>query len=158
MTRGLRDSLDAEYGTAPDIEDLAPHVYALLGGQSHARRFWNELETPGPRVPLTKDGKTFAEAAKLGRKLIWLHTYAERIRGADRGDEAPQGKATKIKGVSANPAHYRAEYAYDEAKCEIVVGDGRFCPVSPQVREFEVSCLTVAQHWLGYPPTLVSST
>ena len=150
VTAGLLDALGAEYGTTPDAEDLAAYVYALLGGQSYTRRFWNELETPGPRVPLTKDGETFAEAAALGRKLIWLHTYAERFRGKDRGDEVPQGKATTIKGVSADPAHYPVEYAYDEAKREIVVGDGRFGPVSPQVWEFEVSGLKVVQSWLGY--------
>lgn len=150
VTAGLLDALGAEYGTTPDGEDLAAYVYALLGGQSYTRRFWNELETPGPRVPLTKDGKTFAEAAALGRKLIWLHTYAERFRGKDRGDEVPQGKATTIKGVSANPAHYPVEYAYDEAKREIVVGDGRFGPVAREVWEFEVSGLKVVQSWLGY--------
>lgn len=150
VTAGLLDALGAEYGTTPDAEDLSAYVYALLGGQSYTRRFWNELETPGPRVPLTKDGKTFAEAAALGRKLIWLHTYAERFRGKDRGDEVPQGKATTIKGVSADPAHYPVEYPYDEAKREIVVGDGRFGPVSPEVWEFEVSGLKVVQSWLGY--------
>ena len=81
VTDGLLDTLGKEYGDTPSAEDLAAYVYAVLGGQSYSRRFWNELETPGPRVPLTKDGKTFAEAAKLGRKLIWLHTYAERFRG-----------------------------------------------------------------------------
>lgn len=150
VTAGLLDALGVEYGTTPDAEDLAAYVYALLGGQSYTRRFWNELETPGPRVPLTKDGKTFAEAAALGRKLIWLHTYAERFRGKDRGDEVPQGKATMLRGVSADPARYPVEYAYDEAKREIVVGDGLFGPVPPQVWEFEVSGLKVVQSWLGY--------
>ncbi len=64
------------------------------------------LKLPAPRVPLTKDGATFAEAAALGRKLIWLHTYAERFRGEDRGDEVPPGKATTIKGVSDDPTNY----------------------------------------------------
>lgn len=125
-------------------------MYAVLGGQSYTRRFWNELETPGPRVPLTKDGAIFAEGAKLGRKLIWLHTYAERFRGEDRGEEVPQGNATTIKGVSSDKAHYPAEYGYDPAEQAIAVGDGRFAPVSPEVWEFEVSGLKVVQSWLGY--------
>ncbi len=150
VTAGLLDALGVEYGSTPDAEDLAAYIYALLGGQSYTRRFWNELETPGPRVPLTKDGKTFADAAALGRKLIWLHTYAERFRGTDRGDEVPQGEATTIKGVSADPARYPVGYAYEEARHEVVVGDGRFGPVSPQVWEFEVSGLKVVQSWLGY--------
>jgi hypothetical protein len=101
-------------------------------------------------VPLTKDGATFAEAAKHGRKLIWMHTYAERFRGDDRGEEVPQGAATTIKGVSSDPAHYPEEYSYDPAKQEIAVGDGRFGPVAPEVWEFEVSGLKVVQSWLGY--------
>ncbi|WP_375264075.1 type ISP restriction/modification enzyme, partial [Palleronia sp.] len=150
VTAGLLDALGKEYGTTPSPEDLAAYVYALLGGQSYSRRFWNELETPGPRVPLTKDGATFAEAAKLGRKLIWLHTYAERFQGEGHGNEVPQGKATTIKGVSSDPEHYPEEYSYNPAEREIAVGDGRFGPVAPEVWEFEVSGLAVVKSWLGY--------
>ncbi len=150
VTGGLPDVLRKKYGDTPTAEDLAAYVYALLGGQSYTRRFWNELETPGPRVPLTKDGAIFAEAAKLGRKLIWLHTYAERFRDKDRGDEIPPGAAKIIKGVSDNPAKYPEANSYDPATREITVGDGRFGPVRPEVWEFEVSGLKVVQSWLGY--------
>lgn len=150
VTRGLLDALGKEHGTIPTAENLAAYVYAILGGQSYTRRFWNELETPGPRVPLTKDGKTFAEVAKLGRKLIWLHTYAERFRGEGRDEDVPQGKATTINGVSSDQAHYPTEYSYDPAKREVAVGDGRFGPVASEVWEFEVSGLKVVQSWLGY--------
>lgn len=150
VTGGLLDTLGKAHGTTPAAEDLAAYVYAVLGGQSYTRRFWNELETPGPRVPLTKDGKAFAAVAKLGRKLIWLHTYTERFQGDGRGGEVPRGKATTIKGVSSDPAHYPAEYSYDPVKREIAVGDGRFGPLTPEVWDFEVSGLKVVQSWLGY--------
>ena len=150
VTGGLLDTLGAKFGTTPTAVDLAAYVYAVLGGQSYTKRFWNELETPGPRVPVTKDGATFAEAAKLGRKLIWLHTYAERFQGDERSNEVPKGAATTIKGVSSEPARYPAEFDYDPAKREIIVGDGRFGPVAPEVWEFEVSGLRVVQSWLGY--------
>jgi hypothetical protein len=150
VTAGLLAALGKEHGPTPSAEDLAAYVYALLGGQSYTKRFWNELETPGPRVPMTKDGAIFADAVKLGRKLIWLHTYAARFQDATQGDEVPNGKATTIKGVSSVPAHYPAEYAYDPAKGEITVGDGRFGPVAPEVWDFEVSGLKVVQSWLGY--------
>jgi predicted helicase len=147
---GLLDALSKEYGAPTTPEDLAAYVYAALGGQSYTRRFWNELETPGPRVPLTKDGKIFAETVKLGRKLIWLHTYAERFRGGDLGDEVPTGLAKVIKGVSGNPAQYPESYSYDSGAGEIIVGDGRFGPVSSEVWQLEVSGLKVVQSWLGY--------
>jgi hypothetical protein len=150
VTDGMLDELGKAYGDKPTPEDFAAYVYAVLGGQSYTRRFWNELETPGPRIPLTKDGRIFANAATLGRKLIWLHTYTERFQGEDRGDEVPQGKATTIKGISAEPAHYPAEYEYDSTTREIIIGDGRIGPVAPEVWGFEVSGLKVVQSWLGY--------
>jgi hypothetical protein len=148
VTDGLLDALGEAYGASPSAQDLAGYVYALLGGQSYTRRFWNELETPGARVPLTKDAKIFADAAALRVRLIWLHTYAERFRGKDRGDEVPQGSARIIRSVST--VHYPANYSYDAAEQQIIVGDGRFGPVTPQVWEFEVSGLKVVQSWLGY--------
>lgn len=150
VTAGLLAALGKEHGSTPSAEDLAAYVYALLGGQSYTKRFWNELETPGPRVPMTKDGAIFADAVKLGRKLIWLHTYAARFQDVTQGDEVPNGKATTIKGVSSAPGHYPAEYAFDPAKREITVGDGRFGPVAPEVWDFEVSGLKVVQSWVGY--------
>ena len=150
VTAGLLAALGKVHGTAPTAADFAAYVYAALGGQSYTRRFWNELETPGPRVPITKDATTFAEAAALGRKLIWLHTYAERFRSADRGDEIPPGAAKIIRGVSDSPAKYPEAFAYDTTTREITVGDGRFGPVAPELWQFEVSGLKVVQSWLGY--------
>ena len=150
ITGGLLDTLGAEYGSTLGAEDFAAYVYAILGGQSYTNRFWNELDTPGARVPLTKERSIFEDAAKLGRKLVWLHTYAERFRSEKRCDEMPQGAATTIKGVSPEPKRYPAEYRYDSAQQEISVGDGRFGPVAAEVWEFEVSGLKVVQSWLGY--------
>jgi len=150
VTAGLLDMLGKAYGDTPTAEDVAAYVYAILGGQSYTRRFWNELETPGPRVPLTKDAALFAAAAKLGRRLIWLHTYAQRFQGEGRGDELPSGNAKIIKGVSDSPAAYPDSYSYDGEKREILVGDGRFGPIPSEIWEFEVSGLKVVQSWLGY--------
>lgn len=150
VTSGLCEVLETAHGTAVTAEDLAAYVYAILGGQTYTERFWNELQTPEPRVPLTKSGKSFAKAAKLGRKLIWLHTYAERFRDNDGDDEVPKGKATTIKGVSAKPSDYPIDFEYDDKKGELRVGDGRFGPVSQKVWDFEVSGLEVVSSWLGY--------
>lgn len=150
ITRGLLEQLEQTYSNPVTPEGVATYVYALLGGQSYTSRFWNELETPGPRVPLTKDGKLFAKAAKLGRRLIWLHTYAERFGGEGHGDEVPRGEATTIKGISSKPEDYPSEYEYDLEKRELKIGDGVFGPVSPEVWDFEVSGLEVVSSWLGY--------
>ncbi len=150
ITKGLLESLAKTYGTETSAEDLAAYVYACLGGQSYTRRFWNELETPGPRVPLTKEAKLFRRAARLGRRLIWLHTYAARFQGDGRGDQIPPGTAKYIKAISPEPAKYPEDFAYDPAKREVRIGDGLFGPVEPQIWDFEVSGLKVVQSWLGY--------
>lgn len=155
VTKGLLDLLSARYGAPVAAEDLAAYVYALLGGQSYTKKFWSELETPGPRVPLTKDAETFAKAAGLGRRLIWLHTYAERFGDADQGDEIPPGTAKCIAAISDAPAKYPEKFGYDELNREIWVGlspgdGGRFGPVDPAIWDFEVSGLKVVKSWLGY--------
>lgn len=150
ITAGLLEALTMQYVAQVTPEDFAAYVYAALGGQSYTRRFWNELETPGPRVPLTKDGKIFADTAKLGRKLIWLHTYAERFQGDDRAGEVPAGSAKIIKGVSDSPAQYPETFSFDPDMGEITIGTGRIGPVATAVWELEVSGLKVVQSWLGY--------
>lgn len=149
-TNGLLDLLSETYGFSVNAEDLAAYVYALLGGQSYTQRFWNELETPGPRVPLTKDGETFRRAAALGRRLIWLHTYAERFQGESQGNTVPTGEAKCIAPIPTDPARYPEKPRYDPVAQEIHVGEGRFGPVAPEIWAFEVSGLKVVQSWLGY--------
>ena len=150
ITGGLLDELGAQFSCTVVAEELVAYVYAVLGGQSYTRRFWNELETPGARVPITSDGALFAEAATLGRRLIWLHTYAERFRGDGRGPTVPAGRARCTAPVSDDPARYPEDFAWIEAEQEIHVGEGRFGPVTPEVWNFEVSGLMVVQSWLGY--------
>jgi hypothetical protein len=147
---GLLDCLAEAYDFAVTVEDLTAYVYALLGGQSYTKRFWNELETPGPRVPVTKDGEAFKAVAKLGRRLIWLHTYAERFRDKAQGDEVPTGGAKCLKSVPSDPAKYPEKCGYIPVSREVHIGEGRFGPVAPEVWEFEVSGLKVVQSWLGY--------
>lgn len=150
VTAGLLDAVGAVHGLAPSAEDLAAYVYAVMGGQSYTQRFWNELETPGPRLPVTKERDLFAEAATLGRRLIWLHTYAERFQGEGRSDEIPAGRARCIAAVPDDPRHYPEDFDYESAKQQIRVGEGRFGPVASEVWNFEVSGLKVVQSWLGY--------
>ena len=150
LADGLLNTLNPAYGENVSAEDLAAYVYALLGGQSYTHRFWNELETPGPRVPITKDGPLFFEAATLGRRLIWLHTYAERFRGNGRGDRIPAGEARCTAPVSDSPALYPEKFLWVETDRQIWVGSGRFGPVAPEIWNFEVSGLLVVQSWLGY--------
>jgi len=150
LTRGIIEILESRFAKALSVEDIFAYVYAVLGGQSYTRQFWNELETPGPRIPVTKNKTHFEAGVTLGRRLIWLHTYAERFGGDGRGNQVPKGSATTVKGVPTDQAGYQNKFSYDETTKLISVGEGRFGPVAPEVWEFEVSGLKVVQSWLGY--------
>lgn len=150
LTSGLLKCLEGEYSAAVSHEDFAAYVYALLCNQSYTSRFWNELENPGSRVPITKDGGLFREIADLGRRLIWLHTYGERFQPKKGPKHIQPGAATTIKGISSDSNKYPEKFEYNPLAKEIIVGDGRFGPVPQEIWEFEVSGLMVVQSWLGY--------
>ena len=150
ITAGLLETLGAQYGEVLSAEDLAAYVYALLAGQSYTTRYWNELETPGARVPITKDGTLFRKIAEMGRKLIWLQTYAERCRGDNRGKRLEAGRAKCTVPVSDDPSRYPEDFEWMPDGQSIRVGRGRFGPVTVEVWNFEISGLKIVQSWLGY--------
>ena len=150
ITHGLLDFLGEVYDMIVTPEDLAAYTYAVLGGQSYTKRFWKQLEKRSIRLPFTKNGEIFARAVKLGKKLIWLHTYAERFQSDKQGQYVPKGKAKIIKGISSDEAKYPEKFSHRAE--EIIVDDsnGRFGPVAKEVWEFEVSGFKVVQSWLGF--------
>jgi len=134
------------------VDDLAGYVYCLLAHPTYTRRFSSELINRKVRVPLTKNKRVFAEAAEFGKRLIWLHTYGERLfNSKDRPQgKIPKGLAKNTVAVSDSEEKYPNEYGYNEATETVSVGDGKFAPVSKDIWEFEVSGFKVVQSWLGY--------
>jgi hypothetical protein len=149
LPAGLLNALGSVLeGVAP--EALFAYGYAVLNG-NYTDRFEMELEVPGPRIPISKDKGLFKKTSDLGRRLIWLHTYGERLipEGEKFGD-IPAGKARCTKGVPSDPGHYPESFEYDSAAERLTVGSGVFEPVSPEVWEFNVSGLQVVRSWLSY--------
>jgi predicted helicase len=89
--------LTHKYGSEIRAEDLISYIAATLAHPAFTARFRNDLSTPGLRVPLTGDGDTFREGAELGRTIIWLHTFGERMTDPEKGRAgaaaAPAGRA-----------------------------------------------------------------
>jgi hypothetical protein len=148
---GLLDALEQRVGSPVTPEDLFGYCYAVLAAPSYTSRFAQELETPGPRVPLTLDSELFQRAAELGANLIWLHTYAERfVPPGMRAGRIPKGAATYVTPIPQTTAGYPEHHSYDPEKQELHVGDGVFAPVAPCVRGYSVSGLDVIGSWLDY--------
>lgn len=148
---GLLELLASEFGYGVAAEDFASYVYAVLAHPGYQERFAVELGTPGPRVPLTRDSALFAEARDLGRRLLWLQTFTERLRDSEAGlgkdlpAVAGLGWAKAVEAIPASPV----DVSYDSADRSLRVGTGLVTGVSPEVWEFEVSGRRVLQRWLG---------
>jgi hypothetical protein len=151
------DALAVSYGARPDPADAFAYAFALLAAPAYAGTFWEALEIPGPRLPLTADAALFAEVAALGRELLWLHTYGERfasegVRPGPRG--LLKGSARLIRATPAAPDRYPDTWTYDEQTRELRIGEsndaGRIADVPPAVMSFSLSGFRPVKSWLDY--------
>ena len=127
-------------------EGLFAYAYAILSSPCYVDTFWDQLELPPPRLPITKDSKLFQRVASHGRRLLYLHTYAHSFAGPSDDGSVPQGSARCTKAVPANT--YPSNHLYD-AETEILhVGDGEFAPVTEAVYGYRVSGFQVVKSWL----------
>ena len=132
-------------------EDFFAYAYALLAAPTYTAGFADELEIPGPRLPITRDRALFERAVALGRELIWLHTFGERfVPPGEAAGVIPQGRARAIDPVPQEPDRYPERHWYDEETETLHVGEGTFAPVSKGVRGFSISGLDVIGSWLDY--------
>jgi hypothetical protein len=151
ITDGLLQACHEAVGIEVDAVMLFSYCYAVLSAPDFAEGFAEELEVPGPRIPLTRDPAMFQRAAELGERLIWLHTFGERLTPpGQRAGRIPQGRARAQKSVGATAATYPTSHSYDPSHQRLHVGDGVIEPVSPEVRGYSVSGLDVIGSWLDY--------
>jgi hypothetical protein len=151
VTTGVLEVLAQTYGHNVTAERLFAYCYAVLSTPEYVRLFWDELTIPGPRLPITKDSKLFDRTSQLGRHLLWLHTYGERLAPpGQKPGRIPPGKAKCLKGTPANPDEYPETFSYDAAGQQLHVGKGVFGPVRQEVWEFSVSGFQVVKSWLDY--------
>ncbi len=148
VTHGLLELLGGEYGAPVAAEDLFAYAYGILAQPAYVERFWDELELPPPRLPITKDSALFRIIAAHGARLLYLHTFGKRFEGPADNGFAFHGEARCAKGVSRD--RYPEGHQYDPAARALRVGDGEFSPVEPEVWNYSVSGLQVVKSWLDY--------
>lgn len=142
------------YGTPVDPVDVFAFVAALLAHPAYTANFADDLVRPGLRVPLTADAALFAEAAKVGREVIRLHTFGERFATED--PPQPPRVATdgpvipKDGAIPSTPEGFPDTLDYDAAKRRLLVGTGFIDNVPPEVWAYEVSGKLVLRQWFSY--------
>jgi hypothetical protein len=149
ITASFVAALKTAYGKAPTPEDIFAYAYAVLANPGYVKRYEEELQVPGPRLPVTKDKALFDRGAALGRELLRWHSYGERFR--EKGDKFKLAGSAKVTtSIPTTPAKYPEKHKYDEKKQVLRVGDGEIGNVSPEVWNFSVSGLQVVKSWLDY--------
>jgi len=150
--------LSQTYGHGVGAEDVLAYIAAVMAHPTFATRFEQDLVRPGLRVPLTGDAKLFDEAVKLGREVVWLHTYGERFADpqAERPARAPRLPKEEAPSIPAGGAIPMApeplpdEMHYDAGNRRLLIGRGYIDNVSPAVWAYEVSGKQVLKQWFSY--------
>jgi hypothetical protein len=141
--------------TAPDV---VAYVAGVAAHPAFTARFQDDLSTPGLRIPLTADSGLFTQAAKLGRKVIWLHTFGERMADVTEGQPAEPPRLPKDKrphipangAIPTDPENMPDSIDYDAEKHRLRVGHGYIDNVPPAVWRYEVSGKQVLTQWFSY--------
>jgi len=146
------------YGTAVTAEDLVAYIAAIVAHPAFTGRFHEDLSTPGLRIPLTSDRDTFVEAADLGKRIIWLRTFGERMANPEKGRPAqpprlPPDRMPRIPAAGAipqEPAAMPDSINYDASKKRLLVGQGYIENVESKIWLYEVSGKQVLLQWFSY--------
>jgi hypothetical protein len=151
-------ALSSALGTPVSAPDLLAYIAAVAAHPAYATRFATDLVQPGLRIPLTTDAALFAEAARLGRRVIWLHSFGERFvdssegrpAGAPRLPTAERPTIPEAGAIPTDPASMPDTIRHDAATSRLHVGQGHVDNVSPAVWDYEVSGKQVLTQWFSY--------
>ena len=146
VTQKLLEAIGIAHGTTVSAESLFSYAYGILAQPTYVERFWDELELPPPRLPITRDGALFQRVAEHGARLLNLHTYGKRFGDPGTEGSVPQGTTRCTKSVQFDT--YPESFSYDPKTKVLQVGVGEFAPVSQEVWEYSVSGLQVVKSWL----------
>jgi hypothetical protein len=156
--KSLLTILSKRIGLTVSPEDLLSYIAAVVANPAYTARFQEDLSTPGLRIPITANANLFQEAVEIGRRVLWLHTFGERMTDPSRGrpegpPRLPPGRAPivpKEGTISPKPEEMPDTLAYDAGKHRLLVGTGFVENVLPTAWEYEVSGKQVLVQWFSY--------
>ena len=153
----LREVAEA-LGVVVGAPDLMAYFAAVAAHPAYTVRFRSDLVQPGLRFPMTADTSLFAEAAEIGREIIWLHCFGERFADPDAGrpgspprmQESERPMIPTEGAIATHPDRFPDRIDYDAAARRLKVGDGFIDNVPPEVWAYEVSGKQMLVQWFSY--------
>ena len=129
------------------------YIASVMAHPVFTERFRVDLVRPGLRLPVTAIAELFERSVAIGRDVIWLHTYGERM--VDEDAARPPGPPRIAKD---GPTISRAgiipstpdELRYDAAARRLFVGKGYVDNVSRAMFDYDVSGMNVLDKWFSY--------
>ena len=158
----LKISLLREMGEALGVTVTAPDLMAYFAAvaahPAYTARFRSDLVQPGLRFPMTTETSLFTEAVDIGREVIWLHCFGERLADASarRPNGAPRMPAgerpviPKDAAIPTDPDRFPDRIEHDAAAHRLRIGDGYIDNVPRAVWDYEVSGKQVLVQWFSY--------
>ena len=137
-------------------EDLVAYIAAIAAHPAYTARFQSDLSTPGLRIPLTADRALFTEASELGRTVIWLYTFGERLTDPAKGGplhppRLPPSRRPSIPAAGAIPQTPMPDsMKYEEGARRLCIGAGYVENVDAAVWRYEVDGRQVLLKWFSY--------
>jgi hypothetical protein len=152
LAPGLTKSLSNLLGREVTSADVLAYIAAIAAHPAYTQTYADELSMPGIRVPVTHDPELWSAGVALGEQVIWLHTYGAACYGPGR----PRGDVRFPRGDSRQPFSTRPitsmpeVISYDGESNAVVMGDGQFAPVRPEVWNYTVGGKNVIGSWFNY--------
>lgn len=154
----LLELLSNAYRRAVTAEEFLAYLAGVAAHPAYTARFQADLVQPGLRIPLTAQGKLFARAVELGRRVIWLHTFGERYADSKANrppgpPRLPKAQSPQVPPEGAIPDDADSmpdEIQYDERQRRLLVGRGFVENVPVAVWRYEVSGKRVLTQWFSY--------
>lgn len=116
-------------------ETILAYIYAVLYSPTYRQKYKEDLAYDYPRIPFTKDKKTFNILSKLGQKIIDLHLLAY----------APKN----IAGYPIDGDNIIKECSFDEAKNRIYINKNQyFSNVSKEVYCYSIGGYQVIKKYI----------
>jgi hypothetical protein len=141
LNAALVAGLSAAYGIDVSAEDVFDAVLCVLSASSYTRRFAEDLEDTFPHVAFPLRHEIFQDAARIGREIRDLETFARPPRGAFERPDFVRLETQPHATVGT------AELA-GEALNLCADGSGRVTGLSRGVWNFSVSGYRVLPRWL----------
>ena len=149
--------LSLRYNKPVLAEDVFAYIVAIAAHPAYTLRFQPDLTTPGLRIPITASAETFFAVAALGRRVIWLQTFGERM--SDPGDGRPAGSprapaasrpVIPKEGAIPHNAPLPDNIRYNSMERRLHIGVGHIDNVAAAVWNYEIDGKHVVPQWFSY--------